>query len=46
MEPDAVSHYGEAGADFLLMDVLGSQIETVWGLDSRCGAQLFGRCDW
>ena len=28
MEPDAVSHYREAGVNFLLMDAAGSQIET------------------
>lgn len=41
MEPDAVSHYREAGVNFLLMDAVGLQIETVWGLGSRCGTQLF-----
>lgn len=50
MEPNAVSHYREAGVNFLLMDTAGSQIETgltEWGggvgLGSRCSTQLFRR---
>ncbi len=45
MERDAVSHYREAGVNFLLMDAAGLQIETglTGGLGSRCSTQLFRR---
>lgn len=52
MEPDAVSHYTEAGVNFLLMDGAALQIETglmVAGArvgGCRCGTQLFRRRDW
>lgn len=49
MEPNAVSHYREAGVNFLLMDVAGLLIETGligggggWG-GSSCSTQLFRR---